>query len=131
MTSSRLVLVFLGIIFLIIIILSSNRIGQFARERFGKFLPNVKMPYQQISPTPTIKTVISPTPVKISSLGTSSNQQQGYQTDNSISNNLNNSATKGGNPPATEIPATGPNEIVTLLLAGSGILGFYINKKTG
>jgi len=107
MTSTRIILVFLGFIFLVIIILSSNKIGAALRAKLGKFLPSVKPPYEQISPTPTLIPTFTPTPT--------------IQKPNTISNGKNTT-------PSNEIPATGPESGVYIVLGGSLILGLTLKK---
>src|SRR3989338_1191000 len=111
MTSSRLILLFLGFIFLVIVILSSNRIAAGVRDRFGKFLPFIKSESatQAIppTPTPTIKKtafISIPTPTLII---------YGEKSTNS-----------------SEIPATGLNNVVWLILGGSLTLGGIFKKIT-
>lgn len=101
MTSSRLILIFLGFIFLIIVILSSNRIAGFLRERFGKFLP-ANNTTVETTPTPTsFMEGETPTPTLIP--GTTST-------------------------PSGEIPSTGPTELAYLILGGSLVVGLAFKK---
>lgn len=101
MTSSRFILIFLGFIFLIIVLLAGNRIAAGLRAQFGKFLPSTKQ--TQITPTPTIGE-LSPTPTL-----TSSGQ---------------------GSTSSSEIPATGPENLVWLILGGSLLSGITLKKIT-
>ena len=102
MTSSRLILIFLGIIFLIIIILSSGKIAGALRERFASFIPNLK-PAEELTPTPTVE-METPTPTITLSYPRPSSSQSG------------------------EIPATGPNNIVWLVLGTSLVTGIGLKK---
>lgn len=102
MTSSRLVLIFLGIIFLIIIILSSGRIAGALRSRFASYIPNIRPAESEIIPTPSLETD-SPTPSVTPILSQKSS-------------------------PNSEIPATGPNSIIWLILGSSLIAGIILKK---
>lgn len=113
MTTNRLILIFLGIIFLIIIILGSNRIATSLRQRFANFLPKV-------SPTVTLEEV-TPTPISFGSLKPtitpiSSPKVAGTTTAKSTAN--------------SEIPATGPTDFAWLILGGSGLVGLALKKLT-
>lgn len=100
MTSSRLILIFLGFIFLIIVILSSGRIAGGLRDRFGKFLPISKTATTEVTPTPTIEAE-TPTPTIVA--GTTST-------------------------PSGQIPATGPAELAYFILGGSLIAGLALKR---
>lgn len=101
MTSSRLILIFLGFIFLIIIILSSNRIAASLRERFGKFLPTTNTTVD-ITPTPTMESEAgTPTPTLIPETTST---------------------------PSGEIPATGPSDLAYFILGGSLIAGLALKR---
>ncbi|OGG26411.1 hypothetical protein A2960_06045 [Candidatus Gottesmanbacteria bacterium RIFCSPLOWO2_01_FULL_39_12b] len=103
MLSSRLILIFLGIIFLIIVILSSSRIAGSLRQRFGSFIPTIRQS-AETTPTPTpFEETGTPTPTfyfKIT--GT----------------------------PANQIPATGPADLLWLTLGGCLIAGLSLRKFT-
>ncbi len=99
MTSSRLILIFLGFIFLIIVILSSSKIAGALRERFGKFLPTANTTVET-TPTPTIEAE-TPTPSLIP--GATST-------------------------PSGEIPSTGPSELAYFILGGSLIAGLALKR---
>ncbi len=106
MTSSRLILIFLGFIFVIIVILTSNKISSAIRQRFGKYLPSTQVITEGVTPTPTIVEVTaSPTPFDYSG------------------NSSTNSST-----PTGEIPATGPNDLMWLILVTSLIAGLSFKK---
>lgn len=106
MSSTRFILIFLGFIFVIIVILSSQKIAGSLRERFGGIIPFPKATTEEITPTPSpIIEEITPTPTTI---------------------------TVGSSTPSDEIPATGPSEVVYLLLGGSFLLGtFFKNLPQG
>lgn len=101
MASNRLILIFLGFIFLIIVILSSSRIAGGLRERFGKFLPTTNTT-TETTPTLTMEAE-TPTPTLIP--GTTST-------------------------PSGEIPATGPAELAYLILGGSLIAGLALKRMS-
>ena len=109
MSSSRLILVILGLIIIILIVFSSNRIGTYLKSRFAKYFPSVQTAKLSVSPTPSIKLSITPSQIT----------------------QYNSPSIQYSNTPAntSEIPATGPNEIVIALLVTSGSLGFFIRKK--
>lgn len=113
MTSSRIVLIVLGIILLIIVAFSSNRLTKGIRDSISKLLPNSgKIANARITPTPTPgKTSFTPTPTKT--------QGQTNETQ----------TTKGGTPTDT-IPSTGPAELAWVLLGGSFVLGASLRKLT-
>ena len=104
MTSSRFILIFLGFIFLIIIILSSGRISAALQKRFGNIIPSMKL-YSKPTPTPAPAplTSILPTPTTI------------YNQDTTSS-------------PTGEIPATGPEIISLFILSGSLITGISLKN---
>jgi len=111
MTSSRLILLFLGIIFLLILILSSNKIGGFLHQKFGRFLPSFKPPFEEvITPSPTFSPSPSPSPTQA--------KKKELLPSPTIE--------EGARPP--EIPATGAKEDLTFLLIGSLLLGVLIRK---
>jgi hypothetical protein len=117
MSSNRLALLFLGFILIIVLVLSSKRIAGFLRSRFSRFLPSSITTEEQITPTPTpISSLVditkkgklqksTPTPIRSPQI-----------------------ALKKGAPPTGEIPATGPAEVVWMLL-GSGAAGGIIIRK--
>lgn len=110
MSSSRLILIFLGFIFLIIVILSSSRIAATLRKSVGNIIPGAKSTIENITPTPTIKAeTITPTPTVI------------------ISSNKGGTISKGGIT-SGEIPATGPNDLLYLVLGGSVAAGIALKK---
>jgi hypothetical protein len=116
MTSSKLILFFIGIILLIVVILSSNKIGVFLRDKFGRFLPSSIVQTAKISPTP-IKS-LTPT---INPITTITPNVQVYN---------NTGVSKGGiqSSPSNQIPATGPEELVYVIISGSFFTGFAINR---
>lgn len=115
MTSSRLILIFLGFIFLIIVILSSSRISTALRSRFGKLLPPLTPTVEEASltPTPTVLETLTPTPTVVYGRGT------------------NGTVNKGGTASPKTIPAAGPADTVWLLLAGSFFAGVTLKKIAG
>lgn len=113
MTSSRLILIFLAFIFLIIILLSSNRIASTLRAKFSKFIPSLSPITDNITPTPTIieetpTPTLTPTPTIV------------YGNTNKRPNN----STKN-------IPATGPADLAWLILGGSFLSGITLKKIFG
>lgn len=111
MTSSKLILIFLGFIFLIIVILSSNRIAGSLRTRFGKFLPSIKRSAETISPTPTPTFEVkakAPTPTVV------------------YGEKIGDSTTI----PNGEIPATGPADLFYIVIGGSLLAGLSLKKLT-
>src|SRR3989338_6898370 len=112
MTSSRLILIFLGIIFLMIIILSSNRVIKGLRDRIGSILPVGKTAVQKTTPTPLpTKVMISITPTSTPSpkTGAVSGEQ----------------ITKGG---VKQIPSTGATELAWLVIGGGSLIGLTLRK---
>ena len=112
MTSSRLILIFLAFIFLIIILLSSNRIATTLRSKFGKMIPSLSPITDNITPTPTIieetpTPVLSPTPTIVYG--------------NGIKRSTN---------AAKNIPATGPEDLAWLILGGSFFSGIVLKRIT-
>lgn len=114
MTSSKLILFFLGFILLIIVIISSNRIADSLRTRLGKYIPGIKV--AKISPTPR-PTIEAETPTSTPTIV--------YGKDKGEFARKDISTTKGG-----EIPATGPSEIVYIIMGGSLITGITLKKLT-
>ncbi len=111
MSSSRIILLFLGFIFIIIVILSSAKIAGGLRARFGKFIPGGTVT-SDISITPSAAPTATLTP-KPTVTAPSTN--------------------KGGQPiskssPASETPATGPRETAWLIISGSLLTGIVIRK---
>lgn len=104
MTSNKLILIFLGFIFLIIVILSSSRISQALRSRFGNLVPSLKPTTEDITPTPIFETE-TPTPTPTVIYGQ-----------------------KGNTNSAKNIPATGPEDLAWLVLAGSFLTGFTLKR---
>lgn len=63
MLSNRIILIFLGVIFLIIIILSSSKLSQGIKNKFSGVFPNVKpVPTVALEANITSLPTISPTP---------------------------------------------------------------------
>ncbi len=117
MSSNKLALIFLGFIFLIILVLSSKRLAAFVRSRFGRYLPQTT-PFSALNTTPTPTQQlqkITPSPTKSVQ---SSPQVKGGETAKTV----NNVKTPG------EIPATGPTEVVYILLSGSFLGGVALKK---
>jgi len=118
MSSSRIILVFLGFIFVIIVILSSGRIAAALRARLGQFFPFMKSTSLTTSPkvsptlTPSAVYKISPTSIPSPTLSAFYGGQN---------------TTKGGIT-TTEIPATGPNDLAWVILGGSTAIGYSLKK---
>lgn len=113
MSSSKLILIFLGFIFLAIILLSSNKIATSLRGRFGKIFPTLNVA-SKITPTPTPTIALkTPTPTKLPT--TVTNQTGRFS-----------GGEKGS--PTSEIPATGPAEVMWLILGGSAAAGVVLTK---
>ncbi|MBI3380245.1 hypothetical protein HY029_05820 [Candidatus Gottesmanbacteria bacterium] len=114
MTSSRLILIFLAFIFLIIVILSSNRISSALRASFGKMIPSLKtsttVEDASLTPTPTMETE-TPTPSPSIIYG-----------GRGVRNSTN--YTKS-------MPAAGPEDLVWLILGGSFFAGVTLKKISG
>lgn len=106
MTSSRLILIFLAFIFLIIVILSSNRISAALRARFAGILPSMNATTEDITPTPTTAETPTPTPTIVYGGG----------------------STKNGASNAKNIPATGPQDFALLVLGGSLFIGVTLTR---
>lgn len=100
--SNKLILIFLGFILLIVVSLTSKQIATALRSRLA-FLP-----FAKISPTPTLMEEIptlSPSPTGKDSFG--------------LLNPRDNTR---------EIPATGPENVVWLILGGSFFAGITLKK---
>lgn len=111
MTSSRLILIFLGFIFVIIVILTSSKIAGALRSRFGGFFPPINTTTtettEEISPAPTL--VLSP----------DLRRDEGLVEEGQI---------KVTSTPSGNIPATGPAEVMWFLLFGSLLGGISLRK---
>lgn len=110
MTSNRLILIFLGVILFIIVGLSSRQIGGVLRQRFARFLPPLRPTTTEVTPTPTFiirEEVPTLTPAPAVVYG----------------------GEKGA--PPGEIPATGPEDLLWLVLGGSFLIGVSLRKITG
>lgn len=113
MVSNRLILVFLGIIFILIVVFSGNRIAQTFKSGLARIFPRTQIGSGSVTPSPTPRLLgnfTSPTP--------------------------KNGFTKGEQttaPPETEqIPSTGPQEITYVLFGGSALVGIltrYLTRK--
>lgn len=109
MLSNKLILLFLAVIFIIILVLSSKSLSASFRSRFGNILPVIKaVPTLTPTPTPTIKISLSPSPTPMSQ----------------FPSNQNNGST------ASRIPSTGGNIFALIPLAIGAILGAKLRKKT-
>ena len=113
MTSSRLILIFLGFIFVIIVILTSSKIAGALRSRFGGFFPTINtITTEEISPAPTLvlrnEGLVEETPTP---------------TPTTPPGQVKVTSTPSGN-----IPATGPAEVMWLLLFGSLLGGIALRK---
>ncbi|OGG15634.1 hypothetical protein A3D77_01240 [Candidatus Gottesmanbacteria bacterium RIFCSPHIGHO2_02_FULL_39_11] len=110
MSSSKLVLIFLGIILVVIVILTSNRIAAFLKSRFGNLVPPVKFSAVETTPTPTLS--LTPTI---------------YPTGTTTKGGLAPSPTTKSTP-AAQIPSTGPMELAYVLIGGSAAAGFILTR---
>lgn len=108
MSSTRTILIFLGFIFLIIVILSSGKIAGVLRDRFGKFIPGLTMS-SGAKITPTVTPLKTPTPTL------------------TIAPN-NQTAVKSPPTAPDEIPSTGPENIVYVLISSGFLGGWYLKK---
>jgi hypothetical protein len=109
MSSNRLIFLFLGIILLVVVILSSKRIATTLRGWFGKYIPAIQTTEFSPTPTPTVTPtmgVLSPTPTP----------------------RKNAFPTQQGSTPSSQIPATGPETVVWLLLGGGVTGGLTLRK---
>lgn len=111
MTSTRLILVFLGIIFLIIVVLAGRRISTNLKNSLaGLNIPGFRGAQITLTPTPTVTgeakggVVPTMTPVVLEKKESSDNG---------------------------EIPATGANEIAYFVISGGLIGGAVLRKVTG
>lgn len=95
---------------MVIVILTSNRIAGFLKSRFGNVIPGLKFSAVETTPTPTPRPTEIPTKGGITPGGSTKTYPTGQSTSNS------------------QIPATGPEEFVYLLLAGSAGTGFILKK---
>lgn len=111
MTSNRVILLILAVIFLIIVILSSKRIADSLRARFGKYLPSPFTIQQEA------KTSTSPTPAKFAEI----NQTP-------IPTNVNEQPAEKGGSTATETPKTGPAEYMWFAISGGAAAGLILRK---
>ena len=102
MTSSR--VIFLALIFLVIIVLSSNKIADFLKNRFGRYFPTPSAVSVQES-----NVIVTPTPTQTNGFPVSPTLE--YKSDNEK---------------ATEIPKTGPSEIMLVVIGGSLVAGTVI-----
>lgn len=120
MLSNRLILIFLGIIFFLIVILTSNRISATLQERFGGFIPGLRPPTQEeITPTPTLSEEAEMFPT-----------QTPTTTPETTAIPMENRGEEKGGPPIDKIPATGPFQLALLLLGGLLGVGVTLRKIT-
>lgn len=110
MTSNRVILLILAVIFLIIVILSSKRIADSLRTRFGQYFPSPFTIQQEA------KTSTSPTPAKFAEIN-----QTPIPT-------VNEQPVEKGGTSVTETPKTGPAEYLWLAIGGSVIAGVILRK---
>lgn len=112
MSSSRLILIFLGFIFLIIVILTSNQIAAGLRKKFGNIIPSPKL-ISGATVTPSVSPKMTVTPT-LSPSG----------------NGIYNGSSKGGikSTPSGQTPATGPEDFAYLILGGSAGIGFIFKR---
>lgn len=110
MSSTRTILIFLGFIFLIIVIISSGKIAGALRDRLGKIIPGftlssgVKLT-PTVTPTKSSAPTVTPTPTS----------QAKYQS--------NAKSSVSG-----EIPATGPESFSYILISASLLGGIYLKR---
>lgn len=112
MSSSRLILVFLGFIFLIIVILTSSQIAGALRSRFGNLIPGYKVANERVTPTPT---KVTATPTLTPTLGSRINSGTAGSTYSNKSH-------------AAQTPATGPSDLILVLLGSGGGIGLLLRK---
>ena len=111
------------IIFLIIVILGSNRIATSLRQRFARFLPiSSPTPAKEITHTPVSFSSLQPT-VTPTTPCTTTNDTTGKSVAGTTSE-------KGYTGSISEIPATGPNDLAWFMLGGSSLLGVFFKKLT-
>lgn len=114
MLSNRIILIFLGVIFLIIIILSSQKLSAGLKSRFSGLLPIVK-PVPTVSIEQDLETTPTLTPTPTLSHFEATNTNQPTQ--------------KGGTP--SQIPNTGASALslgIITLMSGAGIILKRISK---
>ncbi|MBM3283255.1 hypothetical protein FJY90_03285 [Candidatus Gottesmanbacteria bacterium] len=116
MTSSKLMLIFLAFIFVIIVVLSSRQIGGALRARFGKYLP-------PLSPFSQEELTITPSPSLIITEPTSTPELTATPI------GIYEGSQRSGS--TQQIPATGPENFVWLILGGSFLAGVSLKKITG
>ena len=109
MNSSRLILIFLGIIFVLIIILSSSRIGSGLKNRLNSLFSRpvttqIQDTQVQLEPTPTISEELTESPTPTVSVRTST--------------------------PPTESPATGAADIFWIATGSGLMISFWANRKS-
>ncbi|MCJ7740794.1 hypothetical protein MUP32_05800 [Candidatus Microgenomates bacterium] len=125
MSSSRIILVFLGFIFIVIVILSSGRIAVALRSRLGQFFPFMKS--TSLTTPPKITPTLTPSAVyKISPTSMPSPTLSAFYGGQNTTKGGQNT-TKGGVTTA-EIPATGPNDLLWVILGGSTAIGYSLKK---
>ncbi len=117
MISNRIILFFLGVIILIVIVLSSQKLSAALRNRLSGVFPKVQTVKvgsdDTLTPTPSIKGVLSPTPVLYTNTKTTT-QKPVTTTKRVVANT----------------PNTGPESVPLLLLAGMGMGGALLTRLT-
>lgn len=119
MSSNRLIFLFLAIVLLVVVILSSKRIATTLRSLFGKYVPGVQnieevTPSPTLTPFPTLK-ASSPTPISNRIASPTPNLRK-YP------------ATTQKSSLSDTIPSTGPESVVWLLLGGGLTSGFTLRR---
>lgn len=107
MSSSRAILIFLAVVFLLIVIFSGSRIADALKKRFGKYIPSPRVAVQNTTAT------ITPSPT----------QTPGYPSSEPTIYNANNSE-------VAEIPQTGPSNIILLVLVSGLTSGLILRQKS-
>jgi hypothetical protein len=105
MHTGRFIIVFLGFVFLLIVIFASKNIAGLMRDRFGRFLPTNVPGKNLVSPTPI--PLLTPSIEKRST-------SIPYETKTSTNGD--------------EIPATGPEALAWIVISGSLSGGLILNK---
>lgn len=128
MTSSRFILIFLGFIFVIIVLLTSSRIAGALRSRFGKLIPSIFPITASSSPTPKISQItpnVLPSPTSYASrfpTGTPKGGSNAPTAQRDAPDGASQSSQTG------ETPATGPETLLYALLGGSFLTGSLLKR---
>lgn len=121
MTSSKFILIFLGFIFVVVVLLTSNRIAGALRDRFGKLIP----PLSFLSAADTTPTPVPSPTVYVSRFPTGTASSGTTTTKGGLVNTPEAKST-----PTGETPATGPETFIYLLLGGSFLAGSLLKKQS-